>query len=168
MAKTDYQLVIESVKGEMKRDGKEEGIEVFEFRFEADIPRDAATGQARARRRYSDITFVKLLDRSSPIIMQMLSTHSKIKKATLTLHKAGDIDKDGTPLKYYTLVVSDAYISSYKIHGDGSLVDIATIPRDEFTINYRKIEIEYKPQNAKGMAEGSTMFADEWNDAFSS
>jgi len=161
MMQTNYQLTIESVRGEMKRDGKTDQIEVRSFEFGVEVARDGASGQASQRRRYTDVTFTKLVDRSSPSIQQLLATNGKIKKATLTVEKAGDKDADGKPLIYYRLILSDAYISSYKICGEELDDEFGTIPRDEFSINFRKIDVEYTEQHRSGGGAGAVMFSDE-------
>ena len=91
----------------------------------------------------------------------MLATNGKIKKATLTVEKAGDKDADGKPLIYYRLILSDAYISSYKICGEELDDEFGTIPRDEFSINFRKIDVEYTEQHRSGGGAGAVMFSDE-------
>ena len=162
MAQTDYRLVIDSVRGELKRTGQQnEGIDIHSFEYSTDAPHDAATGQATGRRRYSDVTFTKLLDKASPMLQLMLAQHSKIRKATLTCCKAGD---HGEMLKYYEVIWTDAYISSYRVRGEDAGDEFGAIPRDEFTMNFRKIEVNYTLQTSKGSSAGSTSFADELNE----
>lgn len=161
MAHTDYRLTIDSVRGELRRTAQNEGMEIQSFEYSADAPHDAATGQATGRRRYSDVTFAKLLDKSSPMLQLMLSHHSKIRKATLTCYKAGD---GGDMLKYYEVIWSDAYISSYRIRGEDRGDEFGALPRDEFTLNFRKVEVNYTMQTAQGGSAGSTSFADELNE----
>jgi type VI secretion system secreted protein Hcp len=161
MSKTDYRLTIDSVRGELKRPTTQpEAIEVLSFEFSADAPHDAATGQATGRRRYSDVTFTKLVDKSSPMLQTMLAQHSNIRKATLTCFKAGD---HGELLKFYEVSWSDAFISSYRVRGQFLPDEFAALPRDEFTINFRKIEVKYTVQASLGGSAGDTMFTDELN-----
>jgi type VI secretion system secreted protein Hcp len=161
MSSVDYKLVIESVRGEMKRDGKDDGIEVQSFEFGAEVARDGASGTARQRRRYSDVKFTKLVDRASPTLQSMLATNAKIKKATLSVYK-GDGDKR---LLYYQLTLSDGYISSYRIVGQDRDDQFGAIPRDEFSINFRKIDVDYTKQNQKGDADGTVSFSDQLDQA---
>ena len=159
MSGTNYHLTIESVRGEMKRDQKDHGIEVMTFEFSSSVARDGASGQGKQRRQYTDVKFTKLVDRASPTLQSMLATNSKIKTATLVARKAaGD-----TALEFYKLVLTDGYISSYKIMGADFQDQWGAIPRDEFSINFRKIEVTYVKQDQKGNADGSVMFADEVN-----
>lgn len=160
MAKADYHLVIEAVRGELKRADKDEGIEIHSFEFSTEVPKDMTTGMARGRRRYSDVKFRKILDKSSPALQQMLAQHAEIKTATLTCQKAGD---SGVMLEYYKVVWSNAYVSSYHISGENRPDEFGPIPRDEFTLNFNKVEFTYTMQASKGGKAGSTSFADELN-----
>jgi type VI secretion system secreted protein Hcp len=160
MAQTDYRLTIDRVRGELKRTQQNEGLEILSFQFSTDAPHDAATGQATGRRRYSDVTFTKLLDKSSPVLQLMLAQHSKIRKATLTCYKAGD---HGEMLKYYEVAWSDAFISSYRVRGADMKDEYGALPREEFTLNFRKIEVNYSLQASLGGSLGSTSFSDELN-----
>src|SRR4051812_12372437 len=114
MSETDYNLVIESVRGELKRDNNRGGMDILRVEVGAQVARAGAGGQARQRRRYTDVTFHKLVDRSSPTLQTMLATNAKIKTATLNCFKAAG-DKR---LLYYKVTLMDAYISSYKIVGE--------------------------------------------------
>ncbi len=158
MAKTDYVLEIDSVRGETKRGGKNQLIEIREFEFSTLVPQDGATGEATGRRRYSNVTFRKVVDSSSPILQQMLATHSKIRKATLTLSKTGT-NKES--FKYYKLIVSEGYISSYRILGKHIEDEFGAIPRDEFAINFKKIVVDYMVQANSGASDGNLSFIDD-------
>jgi type VI secretion system secreted protein Hcp len=161
MSSTDYKLIIESVRGEMKREGKDEGLDIQRFEFGAELARDGASGMGRQRRRYSDVKFFKLLDRASPTLQTMLATNAKIRKATLSVYKGAGEKR----LLYYQITLSDAYISSYKIVGYDYEDQFGAIPRDEFSINYRKIDVDYTKQNQEGEPDGTVSFSDQLDSA---
>ena len=69
-----------------------------------------------------------------------------IKSATLTCRKAG---KDQQEFLKFT--ISDLLVSSYQAGGSNSS-DI--IPQDQFTLNFGKIEMEYKEQASDGTLKG--------------
>ena len=156
MGKTDYRLRIDAVRGESKR--LENGIDILSFEFSTDNTHDAMTGQAHGRRRYSDVTFTKIVDQASPVIQALLARNAMIKKATLTCQKMG---ADRTMFCYYELILSDAVISYYKLRGQELADEFGPIPREEFKINFGKIEVNYTLQGTKGSGEGSTSFSDE-------
>lgn len=161
MTATDYKLVIESVRGEMKRDNKDDAIQVLRFEFGADTARDGSSGQARQKRRYTDVKFSKLIDRSSPTLQSMLATNSLIKKAVLSVYKANGNER----LLYYQVTLADGYISNYRIVGQELNDEFGAIPRDEFSINFRKITVEYTKQNQQGQPDGTVTFNDQLDGA---
>jgi type VI secretion system secreted protein Hcp len=155
MASTNYILKIESIRGETKRDGKDDLIEVLSFEYGISAGHFQGEGSSK-RRKYTNIRFRKLVDRSSVVIQQMLATNSKIRQATLTLSKAG-----GDELIFYKVVLKDAYIVSYKVHGEDFPDEFRALPKDEFEISFRRIEIEYEQQNNRGLKEGHVSFMDD-------
>jgi type VI secretion system secreted protein Hcp len=152
---TNYILNIESVRGETKRDGKDDLIEVLSFEYGISAAHFQGEGSAK-RRKYTNVRFRKLVDRSSVVIQQMLATNSKIRQATLTLSKAG-----GEELIFYKVVLKDAYIASYKILGEDFPDEFRALPKDEFEISFRRIEIEYEEQNNQGLKAGHVSFVDD-------
>ncbi len=155
MASTNYVLKIESIRGETKRDGKDDLIEVLAFEY--GISTGHFQGAANSKRRnYTNVRFTKLVDRSSVAIQQMLATNSKIRQATLSLSKAG-----GEQLIFYKVTLKDAYIVSYKIRGEDLPDEFRSMPREEFEISFRRIEIEYEEQSQKGLKAGGVSFVDD-------
>ncbi|MGH6801335.1 MAG: hypothetical protein ACRECZ_07970, partial [Methylocella sp.] len=55
-----------------------------------------------------------------------------------------------------------AYIASYKLHGKEFFPDqFFSMPREEFEISFRRIEVEYEEQNEKGLKAGGVSFMDD-------
>ena len=155
MASSNYILKIESVRGETRRNGKDDLIEVLSFEY--GVSAGHFQGEATSKRRnYTNVRFTKLIDRSSVGILQMLATNSKIRQATLSLSKAG-----GDELIFYKIVLKDAYIVSYKIRGEDLPDEFRSMPRDEFEISFRRIEVEYEEQDEKGLKGGLVSFTDD-------
>ncbi len=155
MASSNYILKIESIRGETRRNGKDDLIEVLSFEY--GVSAGHFQGEATSKRRnYTNVRFTKLIDRSSVGILQMLATNSKIRQATLSLSKAG-----GDELIFYKIVLKDAYIVSYKIRGEDLPDEFRSMPRDEFEISFRRIEVEYEEQDEKGLKGGLVSFTDD-------
>ena len=73
------------------------------------------------------------------------ATGQHIPKAVLTCRKAG-----GEQQEYMIVTMSDLLVSSYQTGGSqGDLV-----PVDQISMNFSKIEMEYKPQTEKGALGG--------------
>jgi type VI secretion system secreted protein Hcp len=75
-----------------------------------------------------------------------------IAKATLVCRKAG-----GQQEEYLKIEFGDVLVSSYQVGGAGG----SAMPIDQFSLNYGKIEKEYKEQTAKGSLGGSVKAG--WN-----
>ncbi|MGH6811166.1 MAG: type VI secretion system tube protein Hcp [Methylocella sp.] len=155
MASTNFTLEIESVRGETRRHGKEDIIEVLSFEYGVSTGHFQGEGNSK-RRNYTNVRFAKLIDRSSVGIQQMLATNSKIRQATLRVSKAG-----GDELIFYKVILKDAYIVSYRLHGEDLPDEFRAMPREEFEISFRRIEVEYEEQNEKGLKAGQVSFADD-------
>jgi type VI secretion system secreted protein Hcp len=69
------------------------------------------------------------------------ATGEHIKEATLTVRKAG-----GEQQEFYKITLEDVMISSYQAGGSGN----QALPVDQFSLNFAKIDFEYKPQKEDG------------------
>ena len=81
------------------------------------------------------------LDKASPVLLQRCATGEHIKEATITVRKAGKKE----PLEYLIIKLTDILVSNVSSSGAG---DAST--SESVTLNYSKIELEYKPQKADG------------------
>jgi type VI secretion system secreted protein Hcp len=68
------------------------------------------------------------------------------KSVTMVCRKAGKDQQDFMKLKFYDLLVS-----SYQTGGSSTGDEI---PMDQISLNYAKIEYEYREQNADGTMQG--------------
>ena len=76
--------------------------------------------------------------------MSALRTNEVIKKAVLTLRKAGK-----APLEYLKITIEQGRVMSLDIEaGDAS--GSATSARDEWRFSFNKVEVEYMPQGPDG------------------
>lgn len=155
MALFDAFLKIEGIDGE-SADSKHKGeIELLSFSWGETQGGTFAHGGGGGAGKVSmqDIHFVSRVNKASPKLFLSCASGEHIKKATLTCRKAG---KDQQEFLKYTL--SDILVSSYQIGGSSSG---DSIPLDQVSLNFAKIEIEYKEQLATG-ALGGTVKAG-WN-----
>lgn len=94
-----------------------------------------------------DFHFTMVNNKASPALMLACAQGDHIKSGILTCRKAG---KDQQEFLKYTM--SDVLVSSYQTGGQSSG---NTLPTDQVSLNFAKIEIEYKEQDAKGNLTGS-------------
>jgi type VI secretion system secreted protein Hcp len=146
MAQVDYFLKIDDteLRGESTDDKHRDEIEVESWSWGATQvgTTSGGTGGGAGRVSIQDINFVARTSKASPILFLRCATGKHISKAVLTARKAGSQQAD-----FLTLTMSDLLISSYQIAGSETA---DTVPMDQVSINFSKIEFEYKTQKADG------------------
>lgn len=149
MALVDYFLKVDGIEGE-SQDHKHKGeIDVQSFSWgETQTGTHAAGGGGGAGKvSMQDFHFVMNVNKSSPKLMLACANGEHIKKAVLTCRKAGKDQQE-----FYKITLSDVLVSSFQTGGNGHS-DI--VPTDQISLNYAKIEWEYKEQKPDGTLGGS-------------
>jgi type VI secretion system secreted protein Hcp len=143
MAAVDYFLKLDGIDGE-STDAKHKGeIDVLSWSWGSTNSGTHATGGGGGAGKVAmqDFHFVMEHNKSSPKLMLACATGQHIKKGTLTCRKAG-----GDQQEYLVVHLSDLLVSSYQAGGSASSVK----PSDQISLNFSKIEFEYKEQKADG------------------
>jgi type VI secretion system secreted protein Hcp len=179
MALFDAFLKIADIPGESADTKHKSEIDVESFSFEVQQhgTQGVGTGGGAGKASFQDIHFVKKIDKSSPILLLSCASGKHIKEATLTVRKAG-----GEQLEYLKIKLTDVLVSSYShagaqhaasqasaaVAGGSGATDNAinwgdySVPVDQFSLNFAKIEMQYQPQGADGKAQGGALMAG-WN-----
>jgi type VI secretion system secreted protein Hcp len=143
MAQVDYFLKLDGIDGE-STDAKHKGeIDVLSYSIGATNAGTHAGGGGggAGKVNFQDIHISKKTDKASPKLMLACASGQHIKEGKLVCRKAG-----GDQQEYLTIKLTDLLVSSYQLggsHGD-------VVPNDQFSLNFSKIEFEYKPQDEKG------------------
>lgn len=149
MAAVDYYLKIDGVDGE-SADHKHKGsidIESFSWGASQGGSFSAGGGGGAGKVSMQDFHFVMKVNKASPKLMLACATGQHIKKAVLIARKAGKEQQE-----YMKVTMSDILVSSFQTGGsEGS----NTLPSDQISLNFAKIEFEYKEQKADGTLGGS-------------
>lgn len=148
MAAVDYFLKIEGIDGESTDDKHKGEIEVQSWSWGATNAgtHGSGGGGGTGKVHFQDFSITKHVDKASPKLMLACASGEHIKKAVLTCRKAGKEQQE-----YLKITMSDVLISSFQ---DGSSHD-EVIPTDQLSINFAKIEYEYKPQKADGTLDSA-------------
>jgi type VI secretion system secreted protein Hcp len=143
MAQVDYFLKIDGVEGESTDDKHKSEIDLQSWSWGENNSGShvAGGGGGAGKVVMQDFHFVMKTNKASPKLLLACATGEHIKKAVLTCRKAG-----GEQQEYMTMTLSDLLVSSFQT--SGSQGDV--IPMDQISLNYSKIEYEYKPQTEKG------------------
>jgi type VI secretion system secreted protein Hcp len=140
----DYFLKIDGVSGE-SLDAKHKGeIEVQSWSWgEANPvgPAGPGGGAGAGKVQMQDLNFTAGLSTASPTLMLACASAKHFKSAVLSARKAGK-----GQVEFLTFSLSDVLVSAYQTGGaEGEVV-----PTDSVSLNFAKIQMEYKQQKADG------------------
>ena len=141
MAAVDYFLKIDGIAGE-SQDSKHKGeIELESFSWgELQTPGSGGGGGA-GKVQMQDFHFVMSVNKASPKLFLACASGQHLKNATFVARKAGKGQQEFLLYKF-----TDILISSYQT--GGSVGD--TLPIDQVSFNFAKIEVEFRPQKPDG------------------
>ncbi|HVY57276.1 MAG TPA: type VI secretion system tube protein Hcp [Xanthobacteraceae bacterium] len=145
---SDYLLVIDGIKGESQDAKHKDAIEIDSFSFGETNTGSFAfgTGGGTGKVNFQDMHFSTRVNKASPNLMIACATGKHINKATLYARKSTG---DGGQQEFLTITLEDVLVSSYQTGGhDGN--GHSTLPTDQFSLNFAKIELAYKPQEDTG------------------
>jgi len=143
MAAVDYFLKIDGIEGESEDAKHPKEIQILSFSFgESQAGSFATGGGGSGKVQMQDFHFVMNINKASPKLFLACADGEHIPNAVLTARKAGKDQQE-----YLTIKFSDLLVSSYQ--NSGSFGD-NSLPTDSISLNFAKIEYEYKPQDSKG------------------
>ncbi len=146
----DMFLKLEGVQGESQDKTHKNEIEIESFSWGAHQSGTASHGggMGAGRVQMQDFNFVMNVNKASPKLMLACASGEHIKSAILTCRKAGKEQQE-----YLKVTFTDILVSSYQTSGAGAAsVDL---PVDQISLNFTKVEIEYKEQKADGTLGGA-------------
>jgi len=144
MAQADYFLKIDGVPGESTDKSHPNEIEVESWSWGETqvVTAGGGTGGGAGRVSMQDLNFVTRTSKASPVLFLTCASGKHLSKAVLTARKSGESQFD-----FLTLTLTDVLVSSYQIAGS-SPAD--TVPMDQVSLNFAKIQFQYKVQTASG------------------
>lgn len=148
MAAVDYFLKLDGIEGESQDHAHKNEIALESWSLGATQAGTSAYGGGGGAGKvaYQDVHFVSKISKASSKLLLMCSDGEHIKKAVLTCRKAGKQQQE-----FLKVTFSDLLVSSYQTGGSAQS-DI--VPTDQFSLNFSKIEFEYKEQKADGTLGG--------------
>ena len=145
----DTFLKLGDIKGESK-DSKHGGeIEVLSWSWGLSQTGSMSYGGGggAGKANFSDLNFMHNIDKASPVLMLKCATGEHIKEATLVSRKAGK-----TQQEYLIIKLNDILITSVQTSGSSE------IPTESVSMNFSKIQLDYKPQKEDGSLDGAVPF----------
>jgi type VI secretion system secreted protein Hcp len=140
----DYFLRIDGISGE-SLDAKHKGeLEVESWSWGEAVPvppGGGGSGSGAGKVQMQDFNFTANVSTASPNLMLACASGKHFKSALLTARTAGKSQQE-----FLTFSLSDVLVSAYQIGGAGGEV----VPGDSVSLNFAKIQVEYKAQNPDG------------------
>jgi type VI secretion system secreted protein Hcp len=149
MAVVDYFLKIDGCPGESKDAKHKDEIQLKSWSFgESQMGTFSGDGGGGAGKvQMGDFHFVMHVNKASAVLFQKCANGEHIASACLTVRKAG---KDQQEFLKWTF--TNLLVSSYQTSGSGS-DDL--LPLDQISLNFAKVQIDYKEQNIDGTLLGA-------------
>lgn len=153
----DAFLKLGGIKGETSDAKHKDEIEVLSFSFGATQGGSMGhgSGGGSGKVNVQNFTFVKKIDKASPVLFQTCCTGEHIPDALFTVRKAG-----GDQLEYIKVKLTDILVTSYR--PGGSSEGKEEIPLEEVSLSFSKVEFDYQPQGKDGKAAGGPVHGG-WN-----
>jgi type VI secretion system secreted protein Hcp len=147
----DMFLKLEGIDGESvdKSHGKEIDVLAWSWGMSQSGTFHVGAGGGAGKANFQDISVTKWIDKSSPTLMAKIATGDHVKKATLTVRKAGK-----TPLEYVIIEMEKVMITSLSTGGSGG-EDRLT---ENITLNFAKVKVKYVPQKEDGSGDPAVEF----------
>lgn len=144
MAAADYFLKIEGLKGESADDKHKGEIDVTSYSLGVTNSGSHGTGGGGGvgKASFQDLHITAEVSAASPELFKACASGKHFPKAVLVIRKAG-----GEQQEYLIYTLTDVGVSSYQ---EGAHASGDPKPTDQFSLNYAKIEMEYKPQKPDG------------------
>ena len=148
----DAYLKIEGINGESEDDKHRNWIEVSNVLYAVHQPRaevlSTAGGHTNARAELYPISFKKLADISSPVLLQTCAAGKTIPKAVFEFMRA---DGNGTPIPYFKIEIENLLIANVTPDsGDGGVI------QEQVQLAYAKVKWSYTRQSMRGGTQGNT------------
>jgi type VI secretion system secreted protein Hcp len=139
-----------TIQGSVTQKGHEGMIAVIAATHEILTPRDPATGLPTGKRQHKPLTITKELDRSTPILRQVLVNNEVLKEAELQFFSMA---KTGMETQYFTIRLSNASIASIEMQmPNNKHADLASLETfEDVTFTYQKIEWVWATPPASAM-----------------
>lgn len=158
MSQADMFLKIEGtrqgpIKGDSVDPNHTDEIEVLGWDWGMDVSA-ASFAAAQARTTMKELVVRKRVDRATTALMSALRANEPLKKAVLSVRKAGG----ASSVDYLKITIEKARVMSHRI---GAFTDGSPDVQEELRLAFFKVNVQYQPQTAQGGGGGATTFETE-------
>ncbi len=141
------------IKGSVTQAGREDSIMVIGFDHEVESPRDAASGLPTGKRQHKGLTIIKEVDKSTPLLMNMLANNEGITEWELRFWQPSTT---GQEFQFYTIQLYKASVAKIKVEmlNNKYPENMQHKERESITFCYQKIVWTYE--------DGGITAEDDW------
>ena len=140
---SDVFAKIGTIQGESTDVNHKNEIDVLAWSWGVMQSGSMAYGGAGGTRRasFNDFTFTHHIDKATPLLLKACAVGSHIPDGTITVRKAGKGQQE-----YLIIKMTDVLITSVAM----SVAEGAPTTAENVTLQFAKVDFEYKPQKADG------------------
>jgi type VI secretion system secreted protein Hcp len=139
-------LVIDGLPGPST--SRKDAIDILSFSFGASntVSISSASGaeSKSGRANLSDVSIMKVLDKTSPLLFQHCVTGTPFKKATLFYDKPMGDKADSKPEDYFKIEMTNVLISSIQLSGSNEN------PVESLSMAFETVKVGYNPEKPGG------------------
>jgi type VI secretion system secreted protein Hcp len=144
------------IKGESRDEKHADEIDVLGWSWGMQTHAGISAAGHSGKASLNELHVLKLADSASTALMTALRNNEQIKKAVLTVRKAGKGQFD-----YLKVTIENARITSLDI--GSSSEELGPKISEKLSFAFHKISVEYVPQGEDGQPRGGMTFATETN-----
>ena len=130
--------------GSFYKTGHEEECFIFGFQHRVSLPTNTLTGQVTGTRKHEYLKVKKLIDKSSPLLLQCVTAPTEL-EVELHFYRTPDETSGGEPVHYYTIKLQRAKIIS--VHAvSPDMMDAnheSAMAYEEVTFAYGQIQVDH-------------------------
>jgi type VI secretion system secreted protein Hcp len=138
----DAFLKIDGIDGESQDAKHKSEIQVLSWSFGDSNTQAPTTRGAAAGRSQLDFSFVKVVDKASPLLMQRTCAGQSIPSATLTVRR--QVSTDEPPVEFLKVTMSEVIITSL-LQGGNCQTDGS--PLDQVSFSFLKLTMAVTPES---------------------
>ena len=146
---SDIFAKIGDIKGESLDSKHKDEVEILSWSWgvqqSGTMAHGGGGGEGKAS--FNDFNFTHHVDKASPVLLKACATGEHIKDATLVARKAGKGQQE-----YIIVKMTDILITSVQPSGSSEN------PMESVSMQFAKVDIEYKPQKADGSLDAGVHF----------
>lgn len=140
------------VNGESQDELHRDEIDVLGWSWGIKARGEMAGGGASGKATIKELRLLKNVDRASTALMSLATTNEVVKKAVLTVRKAGT-----TQQEFLKLTIENGRITAYDVQTPES--DTGPGMLETLTFAFQKIAVEYRMQGDDGQLRGTGMYS---------